>query len=130
MTQGRSISDSDALLVVDVQSDFCPNGALAVPRGHEVVPLINRKAIQADYLTANARQLQTVYDYQRVVLDAFTQVINRLAQQGWAFGEWGWTPVLALIFAVATVALWGYGARQLVTAKSLSAANSLSTTCT
>jgi hypothetical protein len=39
-----------------------------------------------------------------------------VARQGWSFGEWGWTPVLALVFAVATVALWGYGARQLVTA--------------
>ena len=27
-----------------------------------------------------------------------------VGQQGWTFGEWGWTPVLALIFAVATVA--------------------------
>jgi len=32
----------DALIVVDVQRDFCPGGALAVPRGDEVVPVINR----------------------------------------------------------------------------------------
>jgi nicotinamidase/pyrazinamidase len=31
-----------ALLVVDVQNDFTPGGALAVPRGDEVVPLLNR----------------------------------------------------------------------------------------
>jgi nicotinamidase/pyrazinamidase len=31
----------DVLLVIDVQNDFCPGGALAVPRGHEVVPVIN-----------------------------------------------------------------------------------------
>lgn len=30
-----------ALLIVDVQRDFCPGGALAVPGGDEVVPLIN-----------------------------------------------------------------------------------------
>ena len=30
-----------ALIVVDVQYDFCPAGALAVPGGDEVVPLIN-----------------------------------------------------------------------------------------
>ena len=36
--------DSDVLLVVDVQNDFCPGGALAVPNGDEVVPLINRIA--------------------------------------------------------------------------------------
>lgn len=33
-----------ALIVVDVQNDFCPGGALAVPNGHEVVPLINALA--------------------------------------------------------------------------------------
>jgi nicotinamidase/pyrazinamidase len=33
-----------ALIVVDVQNDFCPGGALAVEAGHEVVPLINRIA--------------------------------------------------------------------------------------
>lgn len=39
------IDDStDALLVVDVQNDFCPGGALAVPGGGEVVPVVNRLA--------------------------------------------------------------------------------------
>jgi nicotinamidase/pyrazinamidase len=32
----------DVLIIVDVQNDFCPGGALAVPGGHEVVPIINR----------------------------------------------------------------------------------------
>ena len=36
------ITDRDALLVIDVQNDFCPGGALAVDRGDEVVPVINR----------------------------------------------------------------------------------------
>jgi nicotinamidase/pyrazinamidase len=36
--------ETDVLLVVDVQNDFCAGGALAVPRGDEVVPLINRLA--------------------------------------------------------------------------------------
>ena len=31
----------DVLLVVDVQNDFCPGGALAVPEGDAVVPVIN-----------------------------------------------------------------------------------------
>ena len=30
-----------ALLIVDVQNDFCPGGALEVPKGTEVVPVIN-----------------------------------------------------------------------------------------
>jgi nicotinamidase/pyrazinamidase len=32
------LRDTDALLVVDVQRDFLPGGALAVPRGDEIVP--------------------------------------------------------------------------------------------
>ena len=33
--------DREALIVVDVQNDFCPGGALAVAGGHDIVPLIN-----------------------------------------------------------------------------------------
>ena len=36
--------DRDVLLVVDVQNDFCPGGALAVPDGDAVVPAVNRLA--------------------------------------------------------------------------------------
>jgi nicotinamidase/pyrazinamidase len=32
----------DALLIVDVQNDFLPGGALAVPQGDAVVPVLNR----------------------------------------------------------------------------------------
>jgi nicotinamidase/pyrazinamidase len=32
----------DALLIVDVQNDFCPGGALAVSKGDEIVPILNR----------------------------------------------------------------------------------------
>ena len=39
-----TIADGDVLLVVDVQNDFCPGGNLAVPGGHEVVPVINALA--------------------------------------------------------------------------------------
>jgi nicotinamidase/pyrazinamidase len=31
-----------ALLIIDVQNDFLPGGALAVPHGDEVIPVINR----------------------------------------------------------------------------------------
>ncbi len=34
--------ERDVLLVVDVQNDFCPGGALGVPEGDAVVPVINR----------------------------------------------------------------------------------------
>jgi nicotinamidase/pyrazinamidase len=38
------IGNHDVLVVVDIQNDFCPGGSLSVPRGHEVVPVINRLA--------------------------------------------------------------------------------------
>ncbi|MGN6319046.1 bifunctional nicotinamidase/pyrazinamidase [Trinickia sp.] len=34
----------DVLLVIDMQNDFMPNGALAVPNGDEIVPIVNRLA--------------------------------------------------------------------------------------
>jgi len=37
-----TLTDKDALIVVDVQTDFCPDGALAVPHGDEIVPALNR----------------------------------------------------------------------------------------
>jgi NodT family efflux transporter outer membrane factor (OMF) lipoprotein len=48
--------------------------------GNLLVPLINRKAIKADYLSANARQLQAVYNYQRVLIEAVTDVITRMSK--------------------------------------------------
>ena len=37
-----ALEPGDALLVVDVQNDFCPGGPLAVPEGDRIVPEINR----------------------------------------------------------------------------------------
>ncbi len=44
MSESATINGNDVLIVIDVQNDFCPGGALAVPRGDEVVPIINRLA--------------------------------------------------------------------------------------
>jgi len=42
MAERVELRAGDALLAIDVQNDFCPGGALAVPRGDEVVAVINR----------------------------------------------------------------------------------------
>jgi nicotinamidase/pyrazinamidase len=42
----------DALIVVDVQNDFCPGGALPVPEGDAVIDPINRLASQASFVVA------------------------------------------------------------------------------
>ncbi len=57
---------------------FEPQAVVGQIAGGLVAPLVNKRAIQAQYLTANARQLQALYNYQRVILEAFTQVTNRL----------------------------------------------------
>jgi nicotinamidase/pyrazinamidase len=41
---------SPALLIVDVQNDFCPGGALPVPHGDEVIPVLNRLAARVSAL--------------------------------------------------------------------------------
>lgn len=38
----------EALLIIDIQNDFCPGGALAVPGGNEVIPVINSLSEQFD----------------------------------------------------------------------------------
>lgn len=57
---------------------FNPDALVGNVMGGLVVPVINRQAIQAEYLGANAEQLQAVYNYQRVILNAFTEVVNNL----------------------------------------------------
>ncbi|MBV9219398.1 MAG: bifunctional nicotinamidase/pyrazinamidase [Methylobacteriaceae bacterium] len=44
MNDKITFADTDLLLVIDVQNDFCPGGNLAVPHGDEVVAHINRIA--------------------------------------------------------------------------------------
>lgn len=47
--------------------------------GDLAAPLINRNAIKAEYATANAKQLQAVYNYERTVLNAYLEVSNQLS---------------------------------------------------
>ncbi len=41
MSGKLAIGQDDVLLVIDVQNDFCPGGALAVQHGDEIVPILN-----------------------------------------------------------------------------------------
>ena len=41
---------TDALLVIDVQNDFCPGGTLAIRDADAIVPLINHLAQQFDHV--------------------------------------------------------------------------------
>lgn len=41
-TPEEILQPGDALILIDVQNDFCPGGALPIERGDEVVPILNR----------------------------------------------------------------------------------------
>jgi NodT family efflux transporter outer membrane factor (OMF) lipoprotein len=56
-----------------------PESLIYGAAGGLVGPLINRAAIKADYMNANARQLQAIYDYQQTVLTAHIEVVNHLS---------------------------------------------------
>ncbi|WP_025146678.1 TolC family protein [Pedobacter jeongneungensis] len=43
-------------------------------------PLINRNAIKAEYLTANAKQLQAVFDYEKTILNGYIEVANQMSK--------------------------------------------------
>src|SRR4029079_16003163 len=59
---------------------FNPEYLIYGVAGNLVAPLINKAAIRADYLNASARQLQSLYDYQRTILNAFTEVVNNVSK--------------------------------------------------
>lgn len=44
-----------------------------------VAPLLNRRALTATYFSANAKQMQAVYRYERAILNAYVEVANQLA---------------------------------------------------
>lgn len=57
-----------------------PESLIYGAAGGLVAPLINKTAIRAEYLNANAEQLRALYEYQRTTLNAFTEVINRVTK--------------------------------------------------
>jgi len=59
---------------------WSPESMIVSFAGDIVGPVINKRAIRADYKTANAKQLQAVYGYQRVILNAFTEVVTRVSK--------------------------------------------------
>ena len=76
----------DALIVVDVQHDFCPGGRLAVQKGDEVVPLVNQLAkrfenvvLTQDWHPAGHRSFATSHPgmkpFDTVTLDYGEQVL-------------------------------------------------------
>ncbi|SOD14837.1 TolC family protein [Pedobacter xixiisoli] len=59
-----------------------PESLLYSIAGDVAAPLINRNAIKANYLTANAKQIQAVYQYERSILNGYIEVANQLSSIG------------------------------------------------
>lgn len=56
-----------------------PESLLYSLAGDIAAPLINRNAIKAEFSSANARQLQALYNYDRAVLNAYLEVANQVS---------------------------------------------------
>lgn len=56
-----------------------PESMLYSLAGSLMQPLINRNAIKAFYYSANAKQIQAVYHYERTILTAYIEVANQLS---------------------------------------------------
>ncbi len=59
-----------------------PQSLLYSLTGDLVAPLINRNAIKANYYSANAKQVQAVYNYERAILNAYIEVANQYSNIG------------------------------------------------
>ena len=57
-----------------------PESLLYTLTGDIAAPLINKNAIKALYSSANAQQIQAVYNYERAILNANIEVVNQLAK--------------------------------------------------
>lgn len=56
-----------------------PESLLYSFAGDLTAPLINRNAIKAAYYSANAQQIQAVYQYEQTILNAYVEVANQLS---------------------------------------------------
>ncbi|MDX5325261.1 MAG: TolC family protein [Bacteroidota bacterium] len=57
-----------------------PESMLFSLAGDIMAPLINRNAIKAKYYSANSKQIQAVYNYEKTLLKAYIEVVNQMAK--------------------------------------------------
>jgi outer membrane protein, multidrug efflux system len=57
-----------------------PESLLYSLAGDIAGPLINRNAIKAEFLSANSRQIQALFNYERTVLNAYLEVSNQVSK--------------------------------------------------
>lgn len=74
LTAGVGLNAINTTYLVQTPQSLLYNAA-----GELVAPLINRNALKAAYASANAHQMQAVFDYERTVLNAYVEVVNQLS---------------------------------------------------
>lgn len=74
ITAGAGYSAFNPLYLIQTPQSIMYNLA-----GNLVAPLINRNAIKANFYSANARQIQAVFNYERTILRAHLEVVNQLS---------------------------------------------------
>ncbi|WP_336518029.1 TolC family protein [Pollutibacter soli] len=72
LTAGVGLQSFNPVYLLDVKS------ILYNLAGDMIAPLVNRNAIKANYLNANAKQIQAIYNYEQTILNAHIEVINQL----------------------------------------------------
>lgn len=80
-------AERDILIIIDVQNDFCPGGALAVPDGDAVVPVINGLSARFPHVAA-------------------TQDWHPPGHESFASGHPGHAPFESIEFSYGTQILW------------------------
>lgn len=56
-----------------------PESLMYTAAGELMAPLINRNALKAYYFSANSKQIQNVYNYERTILNAYIEVANQVS---------------------------------------------------
>ena len=57
-----------------------PESILYSLAGELAAPLINKSAIKAEFNTANAHQIQALYEYDKTILNAYLEVSNQMSK--------------------------------------------------
>lgn len=73
ITAGLGLQAFNPRYLFDVPSSFTYNAGAGL-----IAPLVNRAAIEADFSVANARQTEALYNYQKILLQAYADVVNGL----------------------------------------------------
>lgn len=73
LSAGLGLQSFNPILLVN------PKSLLTSLAGDLMQPLVNKRGITAAYYSANAQQVQAVYNYERTVLNAYIEVANQLS---------------------------------------------------